>query len=200
MRQWKAVLFFRGRFKDIFGFFGVVFVFYLIKISNFALPGVMLMYERTSIDRKKRKKKNDRRGQKFHTSPRNFKWNLERMSYSSQCTHPVGQSVQDFLSIFTGSLILEHYTRECEFGNFDKIKKTRTTQKTKQHKNFWLVLSKELLEVVWHITHLCSLLHKQLMDMCMCLQDEWKLSCRTSAIFKYFCPLDRDNSVLGRFL
>ena len=25
-----------------------------------------------------------------------------------------------FLSIFTGSLIHEHYTRECEFGNFDK--------------------------------------------------------------------------------
>ena len=35
-------------------FFCVVFfVFYLIKISKFALPGVMLMYERTSKDRKK---------------------------------------------------------------------------------------------------------------------------------------------------
>ena len=39
-----------------------------------------------------------------------------------------------FLSIFTGSLIYEHYTRECEFGNFDKIKNTKhkknkTTQK-----------------------------------------------------------------------
>ena len=45
------------------------------------------------------------------------------------------------LSIFTGSLIHEHYTRECEFGNFDKIKNTKT-QKTKQHKKkhkkFWL--------------------------------------------------------------
>ena len=46
-----------------------------------------------------------------------------------------------FLSIFTGSLIYEHYTRECEFGNFDKIKNTKhkknkTTQK--KHKNFWL--------------------------------------------------------------
>ena len=29
------------------------FVFYFIKISKFALPGVMLMYERTSKDRKK---------------------------------------------------------------------------------------------------------------------------------------------------
>ena len=41
-----------------------------------------------------------------------------------------------FLSIYTGSLIHEHYTRECEFGNFDKIKKqkqhkkNKTTQKT----------------------------------------------------------------------
>ena len=39
-----------------------------------------------------------------------------------------------FLSIFTGLLIHEHYTRECEFGNFDKIKnknntKNKTTQK-----------------------------------------------------------------------
>ena len=27
-----------------------------------------------------------------------------------------------FLSLL-GSLIIEHYTRACEFGNFDKIKK-----------------------------------------------------------------------------
>ena len=31
-------------------------VFYFIKISKFALPGVMLIYERTSIDRKKERK------------------------------------------------------------------------------------------------------------------------------------------------
>ena len=37
-----------------FFFFGVFFVFYFIKNSKFALPGVMLMYERTSkIERKK---------------------------------------------------------------------------------------------------------------------------------------------------
>ena len=35
-------------------FFCVVFVFHFIKISKFALPGVMLMYERTSIYRKNR--------------------------------------------------------------------------------------------------------------------------------------------------
>ena len=55
------------------------------------------------------------------------------------------------------------------------------------------VLLKGLLEeVLLHITHLCSSLHTLLKDMCMCLQDEWKLchsSYRTSAIFKYFCPL-----------
>ena len=45
-----------------------------------------------------------------------------------------------FLSIFTGSLIHEHYTRECEFGNFDKIKNkkhkknTKKTNKKKQKK------------------------------------------------------------------
>ena len=32
------------------------FFFYFIKISKFALPGVMLMYERTSKDRKKERK------------------------------------------------------------------------------------------------------------------------------------------------
>ena len=31
--------------------------FYFIKISKFALPGVKLMYERTSIDRKKERKR-----------------------------------------------------------------------------------------------------------------------------------------------
>ena len=44
-----------------------------------------------------------------------------------------------YLSIFTGSLIYEHYTRECEFGNFDKIKNKKTQKTTqKKHKNFWL--------------------------------------------------------------
>ena len=38
-------------------FFCAVLVFYFIKISKFALPGVMLMYERTSIVRKKERKK-----------------------------------------------------------------------------------------------------------------------------------------------
>ena len=39
-------------------FFFVFFVFYSIKISKLALPGVMLMYERTSKDRKKERKEN----------------------------------------------------------------------------------------------------------------------------------------------
>ena len=55
-----------------------------------------------------------------------------------------------FLSFYLSllvSLILEHYTRECEFGNFDKIKKNKKKKKKKEnnkkthkktHKNFWL--------------------------------------------------------------
>ena len=44
-----------------------------------------------------------------------------------------------FLSLLVRSY--EHYTRECEFGNFDKIEnKNNTKNKTtpKKHKNFWL--------------------------------------------------------------
>ena len=36
------------------------FFFFFIKISKFALPGVMLMYERTIKDRKKERKKAER--------------------------------------------------------------------------------------------------------------------------------------------
>ena len=39
--------------------FFVFFVFYFIKISKFALPGVMLMYERTSKDRKEKSQISD---------------------------------------------------------------------------------------------------------------------------------------------
>ena len=48
---------FKQKFSQKFLFFFVFFLcflfFYFIKISKFALPGVMLMYERTSKDRKK---------------------------------------------------------------------------------------------------------------------------------------------------
>ena len=50
-----------------------------------------------------------------------------------------------FLSIFTGSLIYEHYTRECEFGNFDKIKNTKH-KKTKQHKKTQKLLAEFLFK------------------------------------------------------
>ena len=40
-----------------------------------------------------------------------------------------------FFSIFTGSLIHEHYTRECEFGNFDNIKNKNNTKKQNNTKN-----------------------------------------------------------------
>ena len=39
-----------------------------------------------------------------------------------------------YLSIFTGSLIYEHYTRECEFGNFDKIKNKKQKKKNNTKK------------------------------------------------------------------
>ena len=50
-----------------------------------------------------------------------------------------------YLSIFTGSLIYEHYTRECKFGNFDKIK-TKNTKKTKQHKKTQKLLAEFLFK------------------------------------------------------
>ena len=50
-----------------------------------------------------------------------------------------------YLSIFTGSLIYEHYTRECEFGNFDKIK-NKKHKKTKQHKKTQKLLAEFLFK------------------------------------------------------
>ena len=50
-----------------------------------------------------------------------------------------------FLSIFTGSLIYEHYTRECKFRNFDKIK-TQKHKKTKQHKKTQKLLAEFLFK------------------------------------------------------
>ena len=44
-------------FFVLFCFFVFFFLFYFIKISKFAFPGVMLMYERTSNERKKERMK-----------------------------------------------------------------------------------------------------------------------------------------------
>ena len=61
-----------------------------------------------------------------------------------------------FLSIFTGSLIYEHYTRECEFGNLDKIKNTKH-KKTKQHKKTQKLLAEflkfEVSACILHARH-----------------------------------------------
>ena len=54
-------------------------------------------------------------------------------------------SIYLYLSIFTGSLIYEHYTRECEFGNFDKIKNKKHTKK-KQHKKTQKLLAEFLFK------------------------------------------------------
>ena len=46
-------------------------------------------------------------GTKIHSSTRNYEWNLERMTNSSQSTHPVGQMIlkellQDVIILYTG--------------------------------------------------------------------------------------------------
>ena len=58
---------------------------------------------------------------------------LCRLSYFEVKTS-LNKPFSFFLSIFTGSLIHEHYTRECEFGNFDKIKNKKDKKKTKTQK------------------------------------------------------------------
>ena len=72
------------------------------------------------------------RGQKFHSPARNYKWNLERTSNSSQSTRPVGR-----------------VHRMSALGR-----------------------------IAWgsRITYYsCSFLHTLLKDMCIRLQDKWKL-------------------------
>ena len=52
--------------------------------------------------------------------------------YAQAVTQFIPRDKEHSLSIFTGSLIHEHYTRECEFGNLDKkIKKQKTQIKNK---------------------------------------------------------------------
>ena len=87
------------------------------------------------------------RGQKFHSSTRNYEWNLERTSNSSQSTCPVGR-----------------------------------------------VLCKELLEeVILHIKTLMFFIAYAFKEQVPVFAGQLKivshLSCRTKAIFKYFCPL-----------
>ena len=50
-----------------------------------------------------------------------------------------------FLSFVTDSLIHEHFTRECEFGNFDKIKKKNIT-KNNTHKKTQKLLAEILFK------------------------------------------------------
>ena len=58
-----------------------------------------------------------------------FNWNIiiKHIGYDLSSVG-VSLSIPFFLSIYTGSLIHEHYTRECEFGNFDKIKNKNNTK------------------------------------------------------------------------
>ena len=57
---------FSQKFLCFFVFFFFFGCFYFIKISKFALPGVMLMYERTSKERKKERKKERRKECRRH--------------------------------------------------------------------------------------------------------------------------------------
>ena len=45
-----------------------------------------------------------------------------------------GKICKSFLSTILASLKLEHYARECEFWNFDKIKKNKIKTKQKNTK------------------------------------------------------------------
>ena len=104
--------------------------------------------KKITISGKRVKDSNDFRGQIFHSPPRNYKWNLERMNNSSLSTCPVGR-----------------------------------------------VLWEELLEgAILHITPLCYLLHNafkgQLHVFAGWVKIVSHLSCRTSAILKYFCRLE----------
>ena len=56
---------------------------------------------------------------------------------SSRLQEGIFISISFFLSILV-SLILEHYTRECEFGNFDEIKNKNNTKNKTTQKNVWL--------------------------------------------------------------
>ena len=55
-------------------------------------------------------------------------------------------SISFFLSFVTGSLIHEHYTRECEFGNFDKIKNKNNTKKPNNTKKTQKLLAEFLFK------------------------------------------------------
>ena len=57
-----------------------------------------------------------------------------------------GMYLSIYLSIFTGSLIYEHYTRECEFGNFDKIKNKKHKKKQNNTKKTQKLLAEFLFK------------------------------------------------------
>ena len=48
---------------------------------------------------------------------------------------PLVKKCNYYLSLTTGSLLLEHYTRECEFLNFEEEEKQHPSLKTTTKKN-----------------------------------------------------------------
>ena len=135
------------------------------------------------------------RWRKFYLSARNHKWNLDRMSNSSQSTRPTGwvlweELLKEFclfvLILYVPSTIFQlnrdGSTRVEPVLSLDKcvlLKDHNAVTPVRLEPWVWsLPLSHcapLLKEVILHITPLCSLLHTLLKDKCMCLQDQWKL-------------------------
>ena len=96
-------------FFVLFCFF-VFCVFYFIKISKFALPGVMLIYERTSKYRKKEKKKESN-----HIEITVGFFYLHRGWLSLHRGHPVNVPIRRTMHL--SSVIPANDTRESVFGH-----------------------------------------------------------------------------------
>ena len=58
------------------------------------------------------------------------------LNYSPDVWYVASPFFLSFFLSFLVSFILEHYTRECEFGNFDKIKKQKQHKKQNNTKTF----------------------------------------------------------------
>ena len=130
---------FKQKFSQKFLCFFVLFcffvfcVFYFIKISKFALPGVMLIYERTSKDRKKERLYSDswqhiinyrqeklrpvvHRQEAFYSIYWKYKWWKFSISYyfvSYNCkSSALTQIYSDFSAKSAASLLSPHYRQE----------------------------------------------------------------------------------------
>ena len=97
-RSWKPILvfFLSGPFRQVLLYLKQVWIFVMDPID----------WPHSSFNRMRQLWIHNR-GQKFHLSARNYEWNLERTSNSSQSTRPVGQEYRTsaFERITQGSRI-----------------------------------------------------------------------------------------------